>query len=67
MRKDVVGSPAGKIEPGAVGEEPKTGGGKFSAPFAGEERVKPVSQRMQVEDIAGRIGALAHGGRAVVF
>src|SRR2546421_12929626 len=36
MRKDVVGSPAGKIEPGAVGQEPKAGGGKFSAPFAGE-------------------------------
>ncbi len=58
MRKDVVGSPAGKIEPGAVGQEPKAGGGKFSAPFAGEERVKSVSQRMQVEDIPGRVGDL---------
>src|SRR5262249_54517770 len=61
MGENILGRPAGKIEPDPVGQEAKAGFGELPAPFAGEDGVELLPQGVQVQDIGRRIGELRLG------
>jgi hypothetical protein len=48
MTENVLGGPAGKVEPGAVGQEAEACRGKFGAAFAGQHRVKLFLERVKI-------------------
>ena len=58
MGKNVFRRPARDIEPDPVGKEAETGRRQGVAALAHQHRVELVPQRMQMENVAGRIGHL---------
>src|SRR2546421_624567 len=61
MRENVLGGPAGEIEPGANREELEARGGKFRPAFPRQHDVELALERMQVEHIVGRVSDLRLG------
>ena len=58
MRKNVLGRPAGEIEPGAVGQKAETGRRQISTAFTRKHDIQLFLQGMQMQDVGCRIGHL---------
>src|SRR5262249_5924004 len=54
MGKDVLGGPAGKVEPHPIRKEAKTGRREVRATLADEDRVELVLERVQVQHVRCR-------------
>src|SRR5207302_2429057 len=63
MGKDVLGGPAGEVEPYPVRQKAKTGRREFGAPLADEDGVELFLERVQVQHIGRRVGELRVGQR----
>src|SRR5262245_59489770 len=63
MGKDVLGRPAGEVEPHPVRQEAKTGRREVGAPLAHEDGVELLLERVQVQHIRRRVGELRVGQR----
>ena len=55
MGENVLGFPALQIEPGPRREESETGLRQFQAAFAREHRVEAFAQRVQMQNVGGRV------------
>src|SRR5215469_12798447 len=58
MGKNILVRETGEVEPDPVGEEAKAGLRQLFAAFAREHDIEPLFERMEMEDIGGRIGNL---------
>src|SRR6516164_9821622 len=63
MGKDVLGGPAGEVEPYPVRQEAKTGRREFGAPLPDEDGVELFPERVQVQHVGRRVGELRVGQR----
>src|SRR5215471_2029634 len=61
MGKDVLGGPAGEVEPHPIRKEAKTGRREVGATLADEDRVELVLERVQVQHVRCRVGELRVG------
>src|SRR5712692_2832880 len=58
MGEDVLGRPAGQVQPHPVGEEAEAGRRQFPAPLARQHGVEPLLQGVQMQHVGSRIGYL---------
>src|SRR5262247_1296868 len=63
MGKDVLGGPAGEVEPHPIRKEAKTGRRELGAILADEDRVELLLERVQVQHVRCRVGELRVGQR----
>src|SRR5262249_6859641 len=63
MGKDVLGGPAGEVEPHPIRKEAKTGRREVRATLADEDRVELLLERVQVQHVRCRVGELRVGQR----
>jgi hypothetical protein len=61
MGKDVLGGPAGEVEPYPVRQEAKAGRRQLRAPLADENGVELFPERVQVQHIGRGVGELRVG------
>ena len=63
MGEDILGRPAGKIEPRPVGQEAEAGRRELPAAFPHQHRVELLLEGMQMQHVGGGIGDLRLGER----
>jgi hypothetical protein len=58
MGKNILARETGEVEPDPIGEEAKAGLRQLFPAFAGEHDIEPLFERMEMDDIGGRVGNL---------
>src|SRR5262249_31593108 len=58
MRENILGCPSREIEPGAIREETKAGGGKLGSSLALQHGIELVLESMQMQHVGGGIAHL---------